>query len=259
MDGEQVLVGTEADTVVSVGLEDGAWRWTYKREIVRTSLELAILGAPAPVVHDQLVLAGFSDGALVAMDRNSGAMRWEEPIGAGKFPDVQTEVIVDEGLAIVGSFGGPVVAIDIETQRQRWSNEAAGASGSMILAGDYIYTSDARGQLLALERDTGITAWTWKHRDAQLGPPVRAGGSILVGDVAGTLHAVDRFSGELRWSYQPTDGTHLTGIAIPVSVEGRQVVFPTAGGPLYSLVADTGSSPDMSEEPAKRRDRALGW
>ena len=30
------------------------------------------------------------------------------------------------------AFIGPVVAIDIETQRQRWSNEAAGASGSMI-------------------------------------------------------------------------------------------------------------------------------
>ena len=258
--GDRVLVGTEADAVVAVGLGDGAWQWTYRREVARGAQDLAILGAPSPrALGDSQVLAGFSDGAVVALQADTGVLAWEVAVGTGKFPDIQSDPVVAGDAVYVAGFGGPVVAIDAQTHRIRWEAEDAGAVGPMVFAGGYLYTSGARGQLHCLDPATGKTVWTWKHKDAQLGAPVRAGGTILVGDTMGTLHAVDRFTGEERWTFRPADGTRVSGVAMAPVVDGRQVLFASAGGTLWSLVADRTTSPDLSEEPGRRADRQLGW
>lgn len=254
-----VLVSTATDTVVAVGLADGAWRWTYKRDVPRTSTDLAILGAPTPTVHGDEVLSGFADGAIVALDLASGQLRWEADIGTGKFPDVQAEVLVEGDLILAAGFGGPIVALDATSHSIRWQNDDAGASSTMVLAGGSLYTSDSRGRVQALDPSTGQIEWSWELKDRQFGPVTRAGGWVLVGDVTGTLYALDRFEGTLAWKYQPADGTRLGGIAAAPAVDGRQVLFPTSAGRLISLVADAGVGEDLAEEPRHRRDRVLGW
>ncbi len=106
---------------------------------------------------------------------------------------------------------------------------------------------------------TGEVEWTWEKKGRLFGPPRRAGGNILVADVAGTLYALDRYEGTLQWMWRPSDGTRIAGIASTIAVDGRQVVFPTAGGRLVSLIAESGLMSDRSEEPAWRGDRPLGW
>lgn len=254
-----LLIGTAADSVISIGVDDGVWRWTFKREVARGSQDLAILGAPTPVLVGDEVVSGFSDGSVVGLDRSSGVQRWLAQVGGGKFPDVQAEAVPNGDILIVGAFGGPVVGLDARTHAERWRNEDAGASSSMLLAGGSLYTSDARGRVLALNPDTGETEWTWELEDKQFGPPVRAGGWVLVGDVGGTVYALDRFEGKEAWRFRPNDGTRLAGVAAAPAVVGRQVLFPSAAGTLYSLVAEPGSEADPSEEPRHRGDRVLGW
>jgi outer membrane protein assembly factor BamB len=254
-----IIVGTATDAVVAVSLDEGAWRWSYKRDVPRTSTDLAILGAPTPTLHGDEILTGFADGAVVGLDARSGQLRWSAPIGTGKFPDVQAEILVEGDLLLTAGFGGPVVALDAETHKERWRNDEAGASSSMVLVGGTLYTSDSRGRVQALDSQTGTIEWSWELKDRQFGPPIRAGGWILVGDVAGGLYALDRFEGTLAWRYRPSDGTRLSGIAAEPAVEGRQIVFPTAAGRLISLVADVGVGEDLAEEPRHRRDRTLGW
>ena len=257
--GDLVLVSTASETVVALDLADGAWRWSYKRDVPRTSTDLAILGAPSPTVHGDEVLSGFADGAIVGLDLASGQLRWEAQIGTGKFPDVQAEVLVEGDVIIAAGFGGPVVALDAQSHDVVWINEDAGASSAMVLAGDSLYTSDSRGRIQALDPETGQIEWSWTLQGRQFGPLIRAGGWVLVGDVSGTLYALDRFEGTLSWKYQPADGTRLAGIAATPAVDGRQLLVTTAGGQLLSLVADVGVGEDLAEEPRHRRDRVLGW
>jgi outer membrane protein assembly factor BamB len=110
-----------------------------------------------------------------------------------------------------------------------------------------------------LDADTGEAVWTFEKENAQFGALTRSGGSILVGDVIGTLYAIDRFEGDEQWRFRPRDGTRLMGVAAVPAVDGRQVLFPSAGGTLWSLVAGSSSLTDDSEEPAARPDRSLGW
>ena len=162
-------------------------------------------------------------------------------------------------MLVLAGFGGPIVALDAETKKQRWMNAEAGATSAMILGGDFIYTTDVQGRLICLEVQTGRQVWSWQYKEAQFGAPVRAGGSILVGDVGGTLHAVDRFEGTPQWRYTPADGTRISGIAAQPLVVGRQVLFTTAGGTIRSLIAERGVGQDDTEEPPNRRDRSVGW
>lgn len=253
------LVTTASDSVVAVGLADGAWKWAYTRDVPRGATELAILGAPAPLYTGAEVVTGFSDGAVVGLDPNSGRELWSARVGEGKFPDVQAEVLAHGDLYIASAFGGPVVALDSRTHAVRWIAEDAAATSTMILAGGYVYTSDTQGRVRCLDADTGEAVWTFEIENAQFGPPTRAGGSILVGDVVGTLYSLDRFEGKEQWRFRPTDGSRLMGVAAAPAVDGRQIVFPTAGGTLWSLVANSSTISDDSEEPAARPDRVLGW
>jgi outer membrane protein assembly factor BamB len=257
---DTVLVATGADSVVAVGLEDGQWRWAYSRDVPRGSQDLAILGAPAPAVVGDEVVAGFSDGWVVGLQQGTGRQLWQAHVGEGKFPDIQAEVLDYEGeLLIAAAFGGPVLALDAETHAVRWTSSESAATSSMTLAGGYLYTSDTQGRVRCLDPETGAVVWTYDVPEAQFSTPVRAGGSILVGDVTGTLHALDRFEGTEQWKFQPMDGTRPAGVAAAPVVEGRQILFPTAGGALWSLIAEPGAGEDDSEEPANRPDRVFGW
>ncbi len=259
LSGDEVLVSTVSDSVVAVGLDDGAWRWAYTRDVPRGSQELAILGAPAPVVIGDEVVIGFSDGAIVGLQPGTGRELWAAQVGTGKFPDIQAEVIDNGDIMIAAAFGGPVVGLDATSHQVRWVSEESSATSTMVMAGGYLYTADTQGRVRCLDPDTGEAIWTFDKENAQFGPPVRAGGSILVGDVTGTLYAIDRFEGTEQWKFIPRAGTRLAGVAAPPVVVGRQVLFPSAGGTLWSLVGGAGSSPDDSEEPAVRGDRILGW
>ncbi len=257
--GDRALVTTAADQVVAVTLADGQWSWAYTRDVPRGATELAILGAPAPLFTGAEVVAGFSDGAVVGLDPSSGRELWSAKVGDGKFPDVQAEILHHGDLYIAAAFGGPVVGLDARTHAVRWIASEAAATSTMVLAGGYLYTSDTQGRVRCLDADTGEAVWTFEEENAQFGPPARAGGSILVGDVVGTLYALDRFEGTEQWRFRPMDGSRLNGVAAAPATDGRQVVFPSAGGTLWSLVAGSSSAPDDSEEPSSRPDRVLGW
>ena len=259
VDGDQILLGTTRDQIQAIGLDDGDWRWTYKRDVARTSMELAILGAPAPIVDGEEVIAGFSDGVMAGVDRMSGRIRWEVRVGDGQFPDIEAEAIVVDGVLVAAAFGGPVLGLDRNTRRVLWTLEDAGAVSSMELADGIVYTSDAKGRVHSIDPATGLVAWTWELPNKILGPPRRAGGSILVGDVDGTLYALDRYEGTQQWRFIPPDGTRLAGVAAAPAVIGRQVLFPSAGGLLHSLIAESGTVSDRRGAPDHRADRAIGW
>jgi len=55
------------------------------------------------------------------------------------------------------------------------------------------------------------------------------------------------------------DGSRVAGVTAAVTIEGRQLLFTTAGGSLRSLIAEKLWGGDQAEEPAHRSDRNLGW
>lgn len=65
--GDVIVAQTVDDKLVALDAEDGELRWTYET----TQPALTLRGSSKPVITTGAVIAGFSNGTLVAVDRKS--------------------------------------------------------------------------------------------------------------------------------------------------------------------------------------------
>lgn len=93
-----------------------------------------------------------------------------------------------------------------------------------------VFISTFKGQLLALERETGVELWRAMVGSSALTSPTVAGGHIFVGDERGYLSAVDSSTGEVVW--QLSVGTKVSesaavgdGFMVVVNDAGRVFAF----------------------------------
>ena len=122
-----------------------------------------------------------------------------------------------------------------------WSVDTGRGSGDFLLSltpfidGNTIYTSDTKGRLLALDKDSGKIVWkrTLKRMvSAALGGDRTA---LYVGTADGQLVSVDKESGEANWS------THLSSeiLARPVTALGV-IVVQTTDGAISGIASSSG-------------------
>jgi outer membrane protein assembly factor BamB len=88
-----------------------------------------------------------------------------------------------------------------------------------------VFISTSKGQLLALERETGVELWRAMLGSSALTSPTVAGGHIFVGDESGYLSAVNSSTGEVVW--QLSVG-HMIAESIAIG-DGILVVANDAG------------------------------
>lgn len=246
---DTVYVSALDGTVWAIGLGDGEVRWLYTHPGDRSrEAELELYGAPAPVPAGDLLLAGFHDGRLVALERADGAVRWEAGVGEGRYPDLIAEALVSGDDVYVGGFSAPFSAMDLATQNIRWSLEFGVASAS-VLHERTLYVPGADGKLRALDKLTGSIVWEWdSETSGALSQPQITQAGVFVGSSDGSLWLVDQQAGETLWTYD--EGHMLNGISVAPVVDGRQVLVVTNAGNLISLVVPPAAqAPDSQSEP----------
>lgn len=292
--GELLLVQTTADQVLALDAATGEDRWLYRHSPDGAASELDILGTAAPAVADGQVFVGFGDGTLVRLSLESGRLEQQASVGTGRFRDVDATPVLADGLLVTGSFGGPIQGLDPADLSPRWTYEG-GLSGPVTVAADTVYFSDTDGTVRALSLAEGKEIWIWppprpqqdlasglaagaggatrtveeiapvgpaidlrwpRPHGQQYTPPVIAAGYVIVGAHRGTLNVLDRYTGQHLWQFRPE--VWLEGISAAPLVDGRQVIFLSNSGRMYSLVGDT-LPEDLSGEPSRRMSRALGW
>ena len=74
VDREQVYVRTIDGHLTAYNLADGAQNWTYEAALPT----LTVHGTGAPIIVNELVVTGFANGKMVALDRELGIPRWNK-------------------------------------------------------------------------------------------------------------------------------------------------------------------------------------
>jgi outer membrane protein assembly factor BamB len=98
----------------------------------------------------------------------------------------------------------------------------------------YLYLTDDRGAVHALDKTTGASAWKQdKLAERRPGGPQFVGAFVAVVDAEGFIHLLDRSDGGLVGRVA-TDGTPAT--AQPSSA-GESAVWQSTGGALLSVGA----------------------
>ena len=232
-----VAVRSGDNRIALLALEDGARKWVYQR----STPPLSIRSTAAPVFSDRYLFAGFPGGKLVALATANGAPVWEgtvaQPKGAtevDRAADVVASPVVDGRQICAVAFQGRVACFDMgQGGALVWSRELSSAAG-LSLDGRYLFVTDDKGAVHALDRLTGSSLWKQAalHNRRVSAPAVKRG-LVAVADAEGLVHFLSREDGSFVARKQ-TDGTPVRAAVQPM---GSGFVVQTAGGSISKFEA----------------------
>lgn len=278
---ELVLAGTSNGELIALNAEDGAIRWriAVTSEILaiprehlgvvivqtvdgnlsgydsdsgkrlwifdRTVPALTLRGTSDPLIIDDIAMAGFANGKIVALDIRSGRQVWEATVAVPhgrseleRLVDVDADPVMYDGILYVISFQGQLAAVSLEDGTVLWSRELSSFSG-LAVDNAQVYVTDDTSQVWALEKDSGRSMW---KQDALLHRavtgPVRFDKYVVVGDYAGYIHLFDVTDGKLAGRVR----VDRAGIQQAPVVSGSRLYVLGAGGKLAVYVIKSAAS-----------------
>jgi outer membrane protein assembly factor BamB len=196
-----VVLQTVDEKLIALSVEDGSQRWTYET----TLPALTLRGSSAPVISSSgLVLAGFSNGTLVAVNASDGVWRWEERVAVpeGEYDidrviDIDGDLLVDGQRIFASSYQGNLMALDIETGRIVWGLEASSYHGLAQGFGNLYYVDD-ESQVYAIRDNTDEVVW--ENFDLKFRPltaPLSINNYVAVADFEGYVHLLSQIDGRI--------------------------------------------------------------
>jgi outer membrane protein assembly factor BamB len=227
--GARVFVLTADRAVTALDGATGQKIWVQQR----TGDPLVLQQAGLLVPFGDTLLAGWG-GRLVALNPNSGAVRWEALVGPSRGTN-EVERLVDliggasrQGSTVcVRAFQSAVSCVDVQRGSILWTRPAQGHEG---LDGDeyLLFGAESDSKVVAWQRQSGQPVWTQDAlRFRGLGAPLLLGRAVVLGDDKGLVHFLSYRDGQALQRLS-TDGSAITGK--PVTAGQTLVVVTRSGG-----------------------------
>ena len=232
---EGVAVRSGDNRVYLFDAADGSRKWVYQR----STPALSIRGAGSPVFADRYVFVGFPGGKLVALALQNGAPTWEGTVALPKgateldrVADVVAAPVVDGRQICAIAFQGRVACFDMgQGGAMTWSRDLSSVNG-LAMDGRYLFVSDDKGVLHALDRNSGSSVWKQdKLKNRRLGAPLARRGQVVVADGEGYVHFLAREDGSFI-SRRKTGGSPVVA---PLQALADGVVVQTQAGDLSAI------------------------
>jgi outer membrane protein assembly factor BamB len=231
-----VVVWSGDSRVYGLNAAAGKIKWAYQR----VNPPLTVRNYAGATISRNGLFLGMPGGKLVALDLGSGNVGWEgnvaTPRGATeleRIADVTSLPVIEERQACAVAFQGRVACFEIVRGTLNWSRDISSLEG-MVADNRYLYVTDDRGAVHALDKATGGSAWKQvKLAERRIGGPQLVGDYLAVLDFEGYLHLLDRNDGSLV-GRAATDGGPAT--SQPVAAGGN-VVWQSERGTLYAFGA----------------------
>ena len=196
---EYIVVQTVDNRISALSIYDGTERWSVEQE----TPALTMRGTTSPVNAGGTVVTGFDNGRVVAIDLESGDVEWESLLSppSGR-SDLDRLADIDGDIAVVGQdiyasgYHGRVASFAAESGQILWDRELSSFEG-VTADWNYVYSTLATGELIALNRRTGAEVWRQNallRREPTV--PVSFKNAVAVGDLDGYLHFFSVLTGE---------------------------------------------------------------
>ena len=197
---DTVIVQSADGSIAALDAEDGSQRWIHDRSVP----VLTLRGTSTPAVQHGVVIAGFSNGKLVALSEDQGFVAWETnvaiPQGRSELErivDIDGDPVIVGTAVYVTTFQGRVAVLDIQSGDLGWKRDMSSHTG---LGVDFsqVYVTDDKSHVWALSRSSGAAEWKQEElENRQLTVPVPFSEYVAVGDLEGYLHLLSRYDGSI--------------------------------------------------------------
>ncbi len=232
----------------ALSLADGHELWTFEQQVPKLSLR----GTSRPVLAGDVVLSGFDNGKVAAVNMSDGAMLWEANIAPPqgrteleRLDDIDSPVSVSHQDVFTVGFQGRVAMLALDSGQIWWSHEASSYRG-LTMDGDTLYMSTADGEIVALRARTGAEIWRQKallHRG--LSALAVTEDSIVTADFQGYVHWLDKATGALAARVQ----AGKVRISTAPVVAGDNVLVINDRGQISAFRVRPLATPDKSAAP----------
>ncbi len=222
----RIFVSSNNNEVLALDLATGAILWSDQAiaEMAR------VLGSPSPAAVEDIVVAPYSSGEVIAYLASNGRRLWSEALAsAGQFTpissinDIGARPILGGGLVFAASQSGVLAAIDGRTGNRVWQ-QPIGTTQAPALAGEYLFIVGVDAELACIKAGTGQVVWVqdlekFKKPEKQKGRityagPVVANGRVLVASSRGELIAFDPQTGDETDRLKLGDPVYIEPIAV---------------------------------------------
>lgn len=209
IDGNLIIVQTLDNTIYALNTSNGTELWKDKLEEEATTM---IGGAsPAFSANSDFILAGFSNGQIQAYKASTGTPLWSEWIvstssteSMADITSIKANPIIDNNVAYIVGYNGPLAAIDIRTGAKIWQKEIS-SSSQPWMAGNFLFVLTKDSDLVAINKQNGKIVWTtiipFANDDEKLGVftsgPILANDALLVASSNGKLFSVSPYNGKI--------------------------------------------------------------
>jgi outer membrane protein assembly factor BamB len=159
---------------------------------------------PGGVITRGALFTGTAGGKLLGMDLATGGLGWEgnvtTPKGATeleRLADITSLPAVDPRQVCAAAYQGRVACFDVSRGTLLWSRDI-GSLGGIALDNRYLFITDDKGAIQALDKTTGSSVWKQDKLGGRYpSGPVVIGDYLGVVDAEGYLHLLDRNDGRL--------------------------------------------------------------
>lgn len=232
--GGKVVVKTVDGNLYAFEIKTGRrlWHWQHG------SPELILKASSSPIlIPPNLVLVGYADGKLDAIDLNTGNLIWQKGLvyasGASdveRLVDIDADPILYRNMLLLGSYQGVVGALSLENGELVWKRPAS-IYQNMSLGAGRLYVADDDGIIWSINPNNGQVNWKQTHLKARgLTSPVWTPAGLVIADKTGMIHVLSLHDGGLigRTSASGAISTN------PV-LSGHRVLILTEQGQLYAF------------------------
>lgn len=182
--------------------KDGHELWAQQQQVPRLSLR----GTARPVIAGELVLCGFDNGKVLAVNGADGTVQWEATISPPhgrteleRLDDIDTTVRVSGQDVYTVGFQGKIAMLALDTGQVWWSHDAS-SYRSLALDDNALYMAGADGEIVALRSRTGAELWRQKgllYRGLSAVVAMDEDNALVTADFQGYVHWLDKATGSL--------------------------------------------------------------
>lgn len=238
INGDIVLVQTQDDRLVALDMDTGEQRWSFDN----SPAVLTLRGTSAPLLTNQLAIAGLSTGRVIALETQRGLPVWEQrvaiPQGRSELErvvDIDGEMLLSGGTLYVVTYQGRVAALDLQSGRVLWQRDASSHVGLSQGYGS-VYISQADGAVQGIDERSTTVLWSNDGlARRELSAPAVLSSYLAVGDRDGYLHFLSQVDGR----FVGRERIVRAGVRVRPLVEGDWLYAYGNDGKLVALTIDT--------------------
>jgi len=150
---------------------------------------------------------------------------------------------------------GNVIALNRDTGETLWTFSTGGEIlGTPAWSGDVLVFGSGDGKVYAVD-GSGKETWSFEAGLPVYGPPLIDGNTVFVGDNGGRMHALGLTDGNRRWTFERADFS----IESKPAVWGKLIVFGAWDGYLYAVRRTDGSLAWKSLGPKSSEGKAAQY